>query len=434
MGLGINFKWPVWLRNRVGQNFYDITAYEDWSKETSNLHLALTHPLLSPAMLFIAKLFSQAELTVVRTSTGEEAKNHKFLELLKNPNYNQTGSDLFESLIFTTIANGVGVLWGKKTMGLNRQVNSLYVLDYKLITWPEEIKKNKYVNAAGAKAKNNMKIVYDKYGENITIPLKDLLFFYDMPNQVNQTNIYDAVSRIEGLKQTLFNTQDSLIAKSIIIKSNGKELLTGVKDGFPLTPEEKTDAEKIFNEKYGLSRFRKRGLITKASVKWQSMHIIMRDLGSDEGIQTDAAIIFAGLHLPNDVYSIKGSKSTYKNANQSLVSYIQNEMQSTLESTLATINKYFFNDGIYELKGSYAHLPVMLSFKTTEYEAISAQAKALNDLIMTGIPEKIALEMTGFDKSITLEDISPIETASSNGEMTEEEEEKIRQLIDELNN
>jgi hypothetical protein len=432
MGLGINFKFPLWTRSRGGENFYDITAYEEWSKDTTNLYLSQTHPLLSPAMLFIAKLFSQAQLKVVRASTGEEAKNHSFLKLLKNPNYNQTQTDFLESLIFTTIANGVGVVWGKKTLGVGT-VNSLYILDYTLISFPEEIKKNKYANRKNSKG--NIKVVYDKYGEDITIPLKDLLFFYDMPNQVNPDNIYDAKSRIDGLKQTLYNTQDSLIAKSIIIKSNGKELITGVKDGFPLKPEEKEEAERIFNSSYGLGRYRKRGLITKASVKWQSMHVIMRDLGADEGIQTDAAMIFAGLHLPNDVYSIKGSKSTYKNANQSLVSYIQNEMQSTLESTLDTINKYFFSDGIYHLQGSDSHLPVMLSFKTTEYEAISAQAKALNDLLTTGLPEEIALEMAGFDKSIKLEDVNPIQStaSSSNGEMTEEEEEKIRQLIEDSN-
>ena len=54
------------------------------------------------------------------------------------------------------------------------------------------------------------------------------------------------------------------------------------------------------------------------------------------------------------------------------------------------------------------------------YEGISKKAKALNDLLSTGIPKEIALEMCGFDKDIELETISVM--AGSSHMMTDVEE------------
>ena len=409
--LGLDLHFPTWLRNKEGNSFYDITAYDEWSRDTSNLDLASTHPLLSPAILFISKLYSQANFEIKDRSNKDINENHELQRLFIKPNYRQTFSDLLESLLFTQIANGVGVLYIKRNY-LTKTPNALYVLDYALIDFPDELEKGKYPNFDKSEKTLNKKVIYDENNENIEIKLKDLLFFYDMPNEVYQKNPFYSVSRVEGLRQTLWNTKDSLIAKNIIIKSNGKELISGTKDGFPLTPDEKEQAEKQFNTDYGLSATRKRGLITKASIKWQSMHLIMRDLGHDEGIRTDASIVFTALHLPRDVYSIDGAKSTYKNTNQSLISYIQNEMQSTLESTLATINTTLFLDDNSYLDGNYDHLPVMLGFKSTEFEIISSQAKALSDLLATGMPKEIALEMSGFDKTIVLEDIEPVNPES----------------------
>ena len=243
------------------------------------------------------------------------------------------------------------------------------------------------------------------------------MFFYDLPNYLNE-NPFDVKSRLDGLKQTLINSIDSAKAKNIIIKSNGKELITGQKDGFPLTPDEKKDVEDRFNGSYGVGYNRKRGIVTKANIKWQSLHIIARDLGHDEGTKTDASVIFAALHIPNDVYSITGAKSTYKNANASLISYIQNEMMPTLNSFIETIQPLFGDN--YYLKGDYNHLPVMLPSLTITYQNLSLQMKALNDARMTGINDKDALEMVGLPRTLELKPVKPL---SSTGENQEQEEE-----------
>tara|TARA_R110000764_G_C11027156_1_gene384743 strand:- start:6347 stop:7615 length:1269 start_codon:yes stop_codon:yes gene_type:complete len=404
---GLNFKFPIFTRNKKGDSFFDIISANKWFEGKGNMNVALNHPLLTPALLFVVKLFSQAELSVISPATGKDRPNSHALSVLKNPNAYQTLPDLLESLLFTQMALGVGVLYIKRTLGVKKP-NSLYVLDYSKIEFPESLDNNTKVNRNSDRYNKikKTKVVYDKDGENITIAIEDLLFFYDLPNGLH-SNPYKVNSRIDGICQTLANTCDSEIAKGIIIKSNGKELITGQKDGFPLGEDEKKSVENSLASKYGLGWNRNRGIITKANIKWQSLHIIARDLGHDEGIKTDANIIFTALHIPSDVYSISSnSKSTYKNANASLVSYIQNEITPTLNSFLHTISSLFPDNE--RLIGNYNHLAVMLPSIREKYTNVSLQMKALNDARLTGIEDAEALEMVGLPKGLKLNDVQPL--------------------------
>jgi len=419
MGLfGLNWQFPIWTRNKAGDNFYDITSANGWFSSKNNLSIAQTHPLLTPALLFVCKLFSQAEFKINRTNNGTDAPNHPILDLLKKPNMNQTLPDLLESLMFTQIANGVGVLYTKRNI-LTDSVNSLYVLDYSKINFPSKLEIGKFPNASQKESYLNTVVRYDEDGENLSIKLKELLFFYDLPNYLNE-NPFSVTSRLDGLKQTLVNTIDMAKAKSIIIKSNGKELISGQKDGFPLGKDEKEAVENRWNNNYGVAWNKKRGIVTKSNLKWQSMHIIARDLGYDEGTKTDAGIIFTALHIPNDVYSINGAKSTYKNANASLISYIQNEMMPTLNSFIQTLSQLLGDN--YELKGTYNHLPVMLPSLTVAFENTSLQMKALNDARMTGIPDDEALEMVGLPKGTKLNPVQSIGGGTDNNTQNEEQQ------------
>jgi hypothetical protein len=57
------------------------------------------------------------------------------------------------------------------------------------------------------------------------------------------------------------------------------------------------------------------------------------------------------------------------------------------------------------------------------YEGISKKAKALNDLLITGVPKEVALEMCGFDKDLKLEEIQVI-SASQNSNIEQNGEEQ----------
>jgi hypothetical protein len=426
--LGVNVQFPTWSRDKNGKTFSDIGAHREWSSFTNNLHIAQNHPILTPALLFESKLFSQAKFEVIRESSGKVFKNADILKLLNKPNHHQTLPDLLESLEFTRVANGVGVLYTKRNIAFPDEINSLYVLDYGKITFPDSLDKGSFINASQAAKYKKTEIVYDEYGENLKIKLKDLLFFYDLPNGMKQ-NPYKAQSRIDGLKQTLINTQDSLIAKNIILKSNGKEIISGTKDGFPLGDDEKKAIEDTYANDYGVAFSRKRGIVLESSVTHKSLHIALRDLGLDESVKVDGNIIFTGMHIPKDILSLEAKKTTYNNFKESMVSYIQNEIQPTLDSFCAVFNALTPDDGL-TLKGSYEHLPIMQFILIERYKGIWERGNALLMLRNAGLPDENALDMVGLDNTIKLNELSSQKpNEEEDAELSEKQEQQIRNLI-----
>ena len=410
----------TWNRDSSGNNWYVENNGNGFGsgENQSNLEISQNHPILTPALLFISKLFSQAEFKVVNKETGKEEKNHWLIKLLNKPNLYQTQSDFLESLQFIQIAQGKAVGYLKRPIGFSgaEDIDSIYLLDSDLIEWPLKYKDTNFRSPMlSARAKgiaDNEIIKYDENGENLKIKVKDLIFFYDLPNML-QKNFYDVNSRLDGLRQTLINTNDSLIAKNIILKTNGKELISGGNnEHFPLMGDDKEKAENLLQNNYGLGWFRKRGIVTKASINYQSLHIALRDLGLDESVKVDGNLIYTALHIPKDIISLEAKKTTYNNFKESMVSYIQNEMQASTNAFADVLNQ-LIDDSDYKLVGSYEHLPIMQFILIERYEGISKKAKALNDLLITGVPKEVALEMCGFDKDLQLEEIQVI-SASQN--------------------
>ena len=93
-------KFPFFTREADGPTFYDTKEFTGWGTNGgSNLKIAQNHPILTPALLFVSKLFAQADIHIENISTGERINNHWLLNLLKNPNYYQTGADFLETQI-----------------------------------------------------------------------------------------------------------------------------------------------------------------------------------------------------------------------------------------------------------------------------------------------------------------------------------------------
>jgi len=396
--------WPTWTRNKVGENFYDLTSAAEFTVGKSNMEMAQCHPILTPAILFMSKLFSQAEFTAERVSTGKLISTHPAIKLLQRPNPYQTQQDFLETLSFMMIGDGVAIVWAKRIIGFD-EPEALYVLQRSLIEWPEEIKNGSSWRDTRGRLLDKY-IIYDRNGENERIRIKDLLFFYDLPNHM-QKNPFDVKSRLDGLKQTLINTNDSLIAKNIILKSNGKELITGKKEGFVLEPDEKKRIEAMFQSKYGLGFNRKRGIITQADLTWKSLHIALRDLGLDESVKVDGNLIYTALHIPKDILSLEAKKTTYNNFKESMVSYIQNEMQSTLNSVISVLQTLYPDNA--RIKGTYEHMPIMQFILIERYDGVKKRAEALNALLRTGVPEDVALEMCGFERGLKLNPLMQLE-------------------------
>ena len=404
----------TWTRNTDGSIYYSVGGNQykwcDYNNAT-NLEIAQNHPILTPAILFVAKLFSQAEFKIVNKRTKKEVDKHWILDLLNKPNSYQTKSDFLESSLFMQIAQGRSVCYLKKPIGLE-QGETIYVLDSDKIKFPKEYCSSFYASKYDT-PNQNIVVTYDEQGENLRIPLKDLVFFYDLPNAMHK-NFYEVNSRLDGLRQTLINTVDSLIAKNIILKTNGKEMISsGGNEHLPLVGEDKKSAEELLQNNYGLGWNRKRGIVTKANLNYQSMHIALRDLGLDESVKVDGNLIYTALHIPKDILSLEAKKTTYNNFKESMVSYVQNEMQSTLNSFVAVLQQLIKEPNL-QLVGTFENLPIMQHILKEKFEAHRLKAVALQEYLKAGFPTKIALDMLGFDKNIEL-DTSRLDQNQNNG-------------------
>ena len=409
-----------------GDDYYFVDQYQDdrFGTSGSNLEIAQNHPILTPALLFTSKIFSQAEFSMINENTGKVVKNHKYLDLLKDPNYYQTTIDFLETLYFMMIAQGYTVIYKKRVPG-GVFANSLYILNPDLIEWPQGYKSK--IASRKLLENNNTTIKYDRNGENLDIKLKELLFLYDSPNALNKNNVFKVKSRIEGLKQTLENTNDSLIAKNIVLRTNGKELISAKSStgGIPLTPDEKTRLENIYQSNYGLTKKARRAIITRSDVTHKSLHIALRDLGLDESIKVDGNLIYTALHIPKDILSLEAKKTTYNNFKESMVSFIQNEMQGTGDYVAGVLTRDLKKtDPNLKIVCTYDHLPVMQYILLERYKVIKERVSALKEARESGLPDENALELVGMDKNIKLNKLIKNEgKQESSGNGNEETEE-----------
>ncbi len=310
------------------------------------------------------------------------------------------------------------IVWKKKIIGLEEY--TLYILERESVTFPSNFK-TILTSDSDAKYLNSQKIKYDDGENNISIPIKDLMFFFDMPSGINTSNIFETESRLKGLYQTLINTLDSLIAKNIILKTNGKELITKNKDSVQMDPKEKAEAQRVFNLRYGLGHGKSRSVFTNADLNHKSLHIPLRDLGLDDSVKVDGNLIYTALHIPKDILSLEAKKTTYNNYKESMVSFIQNEIQGVADDCCAVINKHYKVKGSYSLKGNFDHVPVMQYIMLERYEVRKKLGEALKILREAGIPDEDCLEILGLDKGIQLKEIlNETESANEQGEGIEE--------------
>jgi len=409
-----------WLYEQFGssdqRHWYttDINDFEDvFSKlgtHQDNLLYSQSHPILTGAMLFVCNLFAQAEFRVEdrQGKVVDNIKANKLTRLLERPNYYQTRIDFLEAMQWIKIARGSVVIYLKRTPGFS-EPDSMYILDPHRIKYPDNFRTPMAFTPNDSRI-GDQKVIYRQThdpAENVTLYVRDLVYLYDMPNVSNPANHFKTLSRLDGLHQTLDNTIDSLVAKNIILRSNGKEMLSSEGDtGFPLDADEEDKAKKIFNLQYGLSPTRDRAFITKASVKWQSMHIALRDLGLDESTKVDGNIVYTALHIPKDIISLEAKKTTYNNFRESMTSFIQNGITAMVKDFALKISTTSLPEDMV-LIGIYDHLPVMSHLKKERMETVKVQGEALLILRNAGVPDEYALEMCEMDKTLKLEDVKP---------------------------
>jgi len=101
-----------------------------------------------------------------------------------------------------------------------------------------------------------------------------------------------------------------------------------------------------------------------------------------------------------------------------MVSYIQNEMQTSLDAFCAVFQKLIEEEGLV-LKGSYEHLSVMQFILIERYKVKEQLGKAITALRAAGLPDNEVLDLCGLDSNIQLREyVTPITNGNNGTENT----------------
>lgn len=384
-----------------------ITYIDEYSfsQNTKLLKHAAKHPILTPAVDFVGQMFSRAEFWVEKD--GVKLPSHWLTDLLMNPGFSLTRSDFLRGVFNDSVFGGTALIMPITPAGFKKP-SKLRLLNPFKITYPIISKADYYSGNY-----DKYRIIEDKQGSPKKHQVRDIVFIRDLAvtqaevvsgdNGYNSRMIFTSGSRFDGMLQVLYNTVLSLEAKEVILKTNGKEMYTSKSSDNAMSNAEKTENEEKINQDFGMTGNRSRAMIFKTATDWKSLHIAMRDLGLDESLKTDSALILGALHIPRDIKGLDSKKSSYNNQKESIVAYYQNILQTKVDDFAESLTKSQLSNG-HVLKGGYEHLPVMKYILDQKYKGIKELGSALKGLLEAGIEWEDALELCGLDSGYKFKD------------------------------
>lgn len=410
-----NFRNVYHERNLNGQNTY-IEKVQDcsWGSNENLLKITQTNPIVNATMLYISRLFASGKFSVV-DSNGNVKEGHYLSELIKNPNPYQTSENFLEEYIWFLRTFGYDYIFPKGPDGMNP--SALYNLKASLIEYPSNFK----TGFVFGDEKINAPFIYDRDNQNLTLNAGDVVKYFDIPNGICSENMLISTSRLMAISKPIETVDIAYNAKSIAIRSNGKELYTIKQNSAhaqPFTEEEKQEIQVRLNSNYGLNLGRSRALITGQDLEHKSLHIALNELGLDESIIKDAEKIVIGLGIPIDVIKYDPKKSTFDNQKQAEIKFIQNTIQVEADSFANGLTDMFLKDTGLRLVASYDHLPVMQDQIHKKFEVTSMQAQAAKDLIDIGVDTEDAFNEVELDVEIQ-ETNEEIQSTNETEEQTE---------------
>lgn len=377
------FNWS-YERDKTGNHWYHVGNQNAcWADLHDKINVAIEHPILMPALNYRARHFSNVSFDVI-DNEGVSVGDHWMLDLLEEPNPDQSKTDLLEQYIWYKYVFGFVYLYPIGPKGF--QPSTLYNLDSSLIKYPENFKTKFILNTE----KRDQQFLYDDTSneQRIRLTMDDIIPFYDLPNGLRENFLVTAPSRLDALKKPLHTVNLAYDAKNVAIKTNGREMFTSSdKDmtGKTIGDREKSEIERRLMNNYGLGAGKMRSIATGVNIKYQSLHIQLADLGLDESVINDAEKIVIGMGIPPNGLRYNANESTFENQKTSEINFIQNEIQTEMDDfTNSLTNKYLKQEGL-QLIGKYDHLPILQNDLNKKFDTILKKLEVLKAARETGL-------------------------------------------------
>jgi hypothetical protein len=360
-----------------------------------------TNPVFYSAVNIIAKAESTVKVQVWNKQTDElepESTNDKtakkIYKLFKNPNPLQSKRELFyQKSIFYNVA-GNSYLYGNVPEGFNIDISTIQTL---VNIWPQYMT---YVLAGGyfdaLEISDIIKNwIFDASNFQRTFKPKEILHQNypntDFQSQVlgSRTNLISGQSVIETLRVPLSNIMLAYESRNVIIKNRGMRAILSSDRGdatgkLPMQPEDRKLAlEEIKN--YGTLEDQNQFLLTTMPLKVDIIDQDVRKLGLFDEIVHDGMIVSNALDVPTDLLKLALQGVTYENQDASMKRLYQDNVIPKAKEDFDTFNTWFgLNDTKWEIRGSFAHLPVLQADQEKAARANRQRSAYMKELFEKG--------------------------------------------------
>ena len=197
-------------------------------------------------------------------------------------------------------------------------------------------------------------------------------------------------SVIETLKVPLSNIMMAYESRNVLIGNRGfRAIFSSAKgDGIGRVPMLENEKEIIQEEikQYGTLGDQKQFLFTTMPINVDMIDQDVRKLGLFEEIVDDGMIVSNALSVPTDLLKLDLKGITYENQDASMKRLYQDNVIPKTKEDFNAINVWLgLNETEWQIRGSFAHLPILQENKEQNAKANDVTSKYYKDLFERGL-------------------------------------------------
>lgn len=241
----------------------------------------------------------------------------------------------------------------------------------------------------------DQEIIYSvSQGKQISIPISELVFFYDISNGMSYDSMFRSESRITPLLPSILNIQEAQSAKNVNLKFSKKHVISSamsngdsMREG--LSPEDKNEIER--------KTYQKDIIASESGLEIHSMANDFRKLMLDEGLAAEMMRVGGAYGIGRDLINWHFSgASTHENKDSAEVHFIQDVIGQESDDWGNTwTNQFGYREQGKLITIKHDHLPVMQVLKEKKIAVIERKISIAEGLVRLGKSSEDALAIVG---------------------------------------
>jgi phage portal protein BeeE len=336
-----------------------------------------------------ATMFSNMNLRLINTATGEVVEDKDLHKLIQNPNIFQSMNKWLRNFKTQEQIYGNQFIYKNKPSNLTKFPISLMNISpaymtinmtgkvFDQIDINEVISSYTYKDSTSKKEFSTSDIMYTKLD--------------DLDNPVI------GKSPLVSLALPISNTKLAYDYRNVIMAEKGaigilKNRSRDVTGSIPLKPEEKKEIQNSLINEYGIGNGQKRVLITGSDIEWQPMTYPTRDLLLFEEVDANHLTMVDHFGMNINIFSSKNQ--TYENVKNALIQCYQDTIKPEADEFTQALGKFIGIKEGFHLEADYSHVQILQADKKNEEDLIKSRVASVIELSQAGIINQLqAIQM-----------------------------------------